>query len=100
MQGIVLIIAVAIIVEALIEYGKTVAAAAEAGQWKTAVTQLVAGVLGMLLCFALGVDLFAVLGIRFLYGWVGVALTGIIVSRGSNYVSDFINRLTGEKEDE
>ena len=97
MEGIVLIITLAIIVEALIEYAKSIGNAIAGGGWKTAVTQIVAIVGAIVLCFASGADLFATIGIEFLWPWLGIVLTGIIISRGANYVSDFITRLQGNK---
>ena len=99
MTGIVLIIVLAIIIEAFIEYGKSIGKAFAAGAWKTAVTQLFAIVLGVLICFATGADLFAVVGVAFAVPWLGVVLTGIIISRGANYVSDFVKRLQGVKKE-
>ncbi len=100
MKGIMLIIVMAIVVEAFIEYFKTIGKAVKAGGWKTAATQLAAIALGVLLCFMTGGDLFAVVGIEFAWSWLGVILTGILISRGANYVSDFIKRLQGVKKEE
>ena len=100
MKGIVLIVVMAIVVEAFIEYVKTIAKAVKEGGWKTAVTQLAAIALGVLLCFMTGGDLFVVVGITFARPWLGVLLTGILISRGANYVSDFIKRLHGVKTEE
>ena len=97
MEGIVLIITLAIIVEALVEYAKSIGKAIIGGGWKTAVTQIVAIVGAVVLCFASGADLFKTIGIEFVWPWLGVVLTGIIISRGANYVSDFITRLQGNK---
>ena len=97
MEGIVLIITMAIIVEALIEYGKSIGKAFAGGEWKTAVTQLAAIAVAVLLCFMTGGDLFAVVGIAFIWPWLGIFLTGIIISRGANYVSDFVKKLQGGK---
>ena len=100
MKGIVLIIVMAIVVEALIEYAKTIGKAAVSGGVKTALTQLAAIVLGVLLCLMTGGDLFAVMGIVFAWPWLGVVLTGIIISRGANYVSDFVKKLQGITKEE
>lgn len=100
MEGIVLIVVMAIVVEALIEYAKTIGKAVKEGGWKTAITQLAAIALGVLLCFMTGGDLFTVVGISFAWPWLGIALTGIIISRGANYVSDFVKKLQGVKNEE
>lgn len=100
MTGIVLIITMAVVVEALIEYAKSIGKAFSSGEWKTAITQLVAIVVSVLLCVATGADLFAVVGIVFVWPWLGILLTGIIISRGANYVSDFVKRLQGAQKNE
>ena len=97
MSKIALIIMLAITVEALIEYAKTIGKALFGGSWKTAVTQLAAIAVSVLLCFTVDADFYAALGVSFTYGWIGIVLTGIFASRGSNYVSDFISKLRGVK---
>lgn len=82
----------AIVVEALTEYIKTMAA----GQGrKTVLIQLGALVLGVLTCAAAGADLFAAMGIRFGIPWMGCVLTGVFVSRGANYMSDLMKHING-----
>lgn len=49
--------------------------------------------LGVLLCLAVGADVYSALGVAFAVPWVGTALTGIFASRGSNYISDLAKRL-------
>ena len=93
MEGIVRIMALAVIVEGLVEYGKSIGKAFTGNDCKAAVIQLGAIVGGVLVSVAAGADLFAALGIVFAWPWLGVALTGIVISRGANYVSDFVGRL-------
>lgn len=100
MEGMVLILVMAIVVEALIEYAKTIGKGFAAGEWKAAVTQLAAILLGVCLCLLTGADLFSLVGIVFAWRWLGYVLTGIIISRGANYVSDFVKRLQGAKKEE
>lgn len=89
------IIAVAILIEGLVEYGKTIGNMIENGEKKTAITQCITIVVGILLMFAFDKDLFAIIGMPVNH-YIGVVLTGIIASRGSNYVSDFVGKL-GQK---
>lgn len=100
MSAIILIATLAIIVEALIEYGKSIGNAFSSGGWKTAVTQLVAVCVGVFLCIVSGADLFAATEVTFALPYIGMVLTGIIISRGANYVSDFIKRLQGVRAKE
>ena len=57
-------------------------------------TVLLSLVVGIVLAFTTGLDLLAVAGVEALVPHVGVALTGIFVSRGSNYLHDLIEKLT------
>lgn len=75
----------AVTVEALIEYAKLIFQD-KVFNWK----QLVAVVLGIGLALLAQVDLYAIVGVTFILPYVGTVLTGIIFSRGANYVSDFI----------
>lgn len=100
MKGFVLVLVMAIVVEALIEYAKIIGKAFLDGGWKIAVTQLTAIALGVLLCLSTGGDLFAVVDITFDWPWLGIVLTGVLISRGANYVSDFAKRLHVAKEKE
>lgn len=93
MDILVLVIVFAVLVEALIEYAKTVAKAFVGGEYKTAITQVVAIVLGIVICFAGNADVFAALGITFSIKYMGVVLTGIFISRGANYMSDLVKRI-------
>ena len=93
MTGLLLTAAMAVTVEALVEYSKTLVAALDGGGWKPAVIRLAAAALGVLLCFAAGADLYGTLGVKFSCGWIGTVLTGIFASRGANYVSDLVAKL-------
>lgn len=97
MQGIILTVTMAVVVEALVEYGKSIGRAAASGEWKAAITHLAAVLLGVALCLATGADLFAVADIAFALPLIGSVLTGVLISRGANYVSDFIKRLDAVK---
>ena len=88
-----LIISVAILVEALVEYGKSIEGMFSEHDYKTAITQLVTIGLGIALSFAFHINVFEVLGME-VSAIVGTILTGIIISRGSNYTSDLIGKLT------
>ena len=93
MNMILLAIVMAITVEGLIEYAKTVGKAVSDGQWKLFATQVASIVIGVLLCLAVGADVYAASGVTFSLPWIGTALTGVFASRGSNYISDLAKRL-------
>ena len=91
-MNIAIIIAVAILIEGLVEYGKNIADMFYGGDKKTAITQIVTIVVGIALAFAFSADMFIPLGLTVNH-YVGMVLTGVVMSRGSNYVSDLIGKI-------
>lgn len=96
--AVVLMMVVAVTVEGLVEYGKSVyKLLAESGK-KALALQLAALAVAVFLCLTAGADLYAWLGVEFVVPHVGCVLTGVFASRGANYASDFIGRVRGAKE--
>ena len=62
MQAFLLILSLAIIVEALVQYAKTIITMLENKQYKTFGTQLAAIFIAVFICFAAGADIFALMG--------------------------------------
>ena len=93
MQGILLVTVMAVTVEALVEYGRTILSAAKGGDRTAAILQGAAVLLSVGLCMLTGADLYGALGITFVWKPMGCLLTGIFSARGANYVSDFIGQL-------
>ena len=91
-MNIAVIIAVAILIEGLVEYGKNIADMFYGGDKKTAITQMVTIVIGIALAFAFGANMFVPLGLAVNH-YIGMVLTGVVMSRGSNYVSDLISKI-------
>lgn len=99
MTTIALIIMVAIVLEALIEYFKTIEHMVSNKEYKTAITQGITIALGIALAFIFQLHLFNGAMSEFygglaINGTVDMILTGILFSRGSNYFSDLISKLT------
>lgn len=99
MKAVALIIMGAVLVEALIEYVKTIWNMIEAKAYKTAITQLISILLGIFVAHSFGLQLFNWVVADMFSGFslnrvTDVILTGILISRGSNYTSDLIGRLT------
>lgn len=86
------IIAAAVFAEGIIQYGKTIAQAFETGEKKTGITQLISIIIGILIAFAFGANAFGTLGMA-VNPAIGTFLTGIVISRGSNYASDLLSRI-------
>lgn len=98
MKTIALIIMVAIVLEALVEYVKTIDAMVVSRAYKTAITQGITIVLGIGLAFIFHLQLFNGAMSEFYEGLkinptIDMVLTGILFSRGSNYFSDLISKL-------
>lgn len=86
----------AIIVEALIDYATTIFMKVDGKlviEWK----KIAAIGLGIFLAIAAGADFLAASGLDFKIPYVGVVLTGIFFSRGSNYVADLITLLANAR---
>lgn len=92
-MSIAVIIAVAILIEGLVEYGKTIADTVNEGEKRTALIQVITIAVGIALAFAFDADMFVPLGLKVNH-YIGMALTGIVMSRGSNYVSDLIGKIS------
>lgn len=105
MKTIALIVMVAILLEALVEYFKTVLHMISEGDYKTAITQAVTIAGGIFLSFAFKTQLFNGAMAEFYEGLsldptLDMVLTGILFSRGSNYISDLISRLVGKRNEQ
>ena len=82
----------AVVIEGVVTYAKTLVADRRF-QWPIAAAMA----LGVGCALAFGVDLFAVAGIPAAVPYAGQVLTGLLLSRGSNYLFDLIGRLTSVK---
>ena len=99
MKTIALIVMVAIVLEALIEYVKTIYKMIEQKEYKTAITQGITIVLGVGLAFLFNLHLFNDALSEFYEGLyinpiIDTILTGVLFSRGANYFSDLVSKLT------
>ena len=94
MEMILLFIVLAVVVEALVEYVKTIVSMDR----QAIILQLSALAVSILLCLLASADVFAQLGVTFTLPYVGCMLTGVFASRGANYASDIIGRLRGTKQ--
>lgn len=84
------LIVIAILVEAIWENIKTV--------WEDGINinRIGALVLAILISILAKVDVFAMVGITLAFPVVAYVLTGIVVSRGANFVNDLFGKLRGE----
>ncbi len=57
---------------------------------KVDINRIGSAILGILLCILANVDFFALVGVELSIPIVGVVLSGLLVSRGSNFVHDFV----------
>lgn len=56
-------------------------------------TVLVSIAVGLLLAFTIDLDIFSILGLEARIAFVGVIATGLLISRGANFVHDLIDKL-------
>ena len=86
------VLVMAVIIEAIIVYVKTWVLEKRI-QWQ----QIAAVLFGIAISFAYSLDIPALVGIESHIRYVGVVLTGILISRGSNYIHDLYNNLISKK---
>ena len=98
MEGFFLVAAISVTIEGLVEYIKMIVGLCTSGRRRSSIEQMAAIVVGIAVCFASGADVYAAMGVTFLWPPLGSVLTGIFASRGANYLSHFVNRLKGDRE--
>lgn len=86
------VLVMAVIIEAIIAYVKTWVVEKKI-QWP----QIVAVLFGIVISFAYGLDIPALVGIKSGIAYVGNVLTGILISRGSNYIHDLYKNIISKK---
>lgn len=86
------ILVMSVLVEAVITYVKTWVVNKEF-KWP----MLVSAVLSIVICIAYGIDIPSAVGLSSSIPFVGTVITGVLISRGSNYISDLLKRLTKGK---
>lgn len=85
------LVLIAILVEAIWENLKMTY-----DQKKLNINMLGSLLLGVLICILAKIDIFVIVGINLIIPFIGYILTGIIVSRGANFVNDLFKKLKGE----
>ena len=86
------ILVMSVLVEAVITYVKTWVVNKEF-KWP----MLVSAVLSIVLCIAYNIDIPSAVGLGSSIPFVGTVVTGVLISRGSNYINDLLKRLTNGK---
>lgn len=87
------LVIVAILIEAVWENIKMV--------WqngKFSIDKIGSLVISILICILAKIDIFPIVNLSIMVPVIGSILTGIIVSRGSNFVHDLFNKISGNKE--
>lgn len=88
------IIVMAIVVESVVDIIKDVFVN------KTVMWQkIVSIVLGIVVAIGFGVDLFAMFGLTSTIPYLGTVLSGLLMSRGANYINDILAKITSYKND-
>lgn len=65
---------------------------------KFSIDRIGALVVGILLAFGSGLDLMELVGIPLVIPYLGMFLTGLLISRGSNFVHDLVSSVNNIKE--
>ncbi len=86
------ILIMAVLVEAVVTYIKTWVVNREF-KWP----MLVSAVLSIAVCIAYGLDIPSAVGVSSSIPFVGMIITGVLISRGSNYINDLLKKLTSSK---
>lgn len=86
------LIIVAILVEAIWENIKMVYQ-----EGKLSISRIGSLVISIIICVIANVDIFPVVGVSMSIPFIGSILTGIVVSRGANFVNDLFSKLKGVK---
>ena len=87
------LVIVAILIEAIWENIKMI--------WqngKFSIDKIGSLVISILICILVKIDIFPIVNLSIMVPVIGSILTGIIVSRGANFVHDLFNKITGDKE--
>lgn len=85
------LILVAILVEAIWENIKMIY-----DKQKLNINMMGSLVLGIVVCLLAQIDIFPIVGLNMAVPFIGSIFTGIIVSRGANFVNDLFKKLKGE----
>ena len=91
MKELITLTTVAILVEAIVEILKSIKDGK--GLNKSVILSIL---VGLLFAFTTKLDVLELIGIDAHIPYVGMVATGLIVSRGSNYVHEIIDKLKGE----
>jgi hypothetical protein len=65
---------------------------------KISVDKVGAIIVAEVLVFGAGMDMFVLIGLPLRIPYVGLALTGLLISRGANFVHDLLAKIANTKE--
>lgn len=86
------LIIIAILVEAIWENLRMIW-----DQGKFSINKIGSLLISIFVCALANIDIFPIIGVPIMIPVVGSILTGIIVSRGANFVNDLFSKLTNNK---
>lgn len=99
MNSIALSLVIAVTVEGIMEYLKTLVMSFQNKKYKKLVYYTSSLLLSILLCFLGKIDLYSTLAIKFPPAWLGILLTGIFASRGTNYMGAFTSQIENVRDE-
>lgn len=90
MNNLFALIVIAMFIEAFVSYIQTIFKEGRI-QWQV----ILAFLLAVAICYDTGINFFVIIGLVERWPIIGIIATGIVVCRGSNYLFEFYNNLTG-----
>ncbi len=88
MDNIMSVMAISVVVEGLVSYAKMLVVDRKI-EWQI----VVAVALGVIFAIAYGIDVFALLGMKSIIPYFGNVMSGVLLSRGSNYIFDMFKTI-------
>lgn len=98
MSEISLALVIAVIVEALMEYGKTVYTTVREKDYRLLLRYQISLLLSLFFCILSRADLFTALDVNLGSAWVGILLTAVFASRGVGYLQTLVEHIWEQKE--
>lgn len=93
MNAIVIVLVLAVTIEAVIDVIK--GWVPEGAHLPSVLWPIVSAALGVALCIVAGVDILALAGVSLAVPLIGQVLTGVLISKSSNFIYDFWERVKG-----
>jgi len=94
MNGIALVLVLSLVVEKLVQLFKDLVYAVPffPDKFRPLTLQLLSLGFGIVLALGTGLNAMELMGVKFAYPTIGMAITGLVIGKGSNFAHDFFGR--------